>query len=110
MRAGADNPETGARAVAFFPGWCHDVRLSMKEGSKSRKPGTSRPEDWISQSEAARIRGVSRQAIGSLVKKGRLRVRRIGGRPLVNRTELEGFVPKPGRPRRLAYLTMHLKH
>ena len=109
MRAGAENPETGARAVAFFPGWCHDVRLSMKEGSKSRKPGTP-AEDWISQAEAARIRGVSRQAIGSLVKKGRLRVRRIGGKPLVNGTELERFVPKPGRPRRLAYLTMHLKH
>src|SRR5215472_15044795 len=82
----------------------------MKKGRKNRKPETSRAEDWIFQAEAARIRGVSPQAIGDLIKRGRLRVRRIGGEPLLNRIEVERFVPQPGRPRRLAYLTMYLKH
>jgi excisionase family DNA binding protein len=55
--------------------------------------------DWVSQAEAARIRGVSRQAISRLIKKGRLRVFQIGGKVLLNRAEIEAFVPeKPGRP------------
>ena len=57
--------------------------------------------EWISQAEAARIRGVSRQAIARLVKKGRLEVWSVGGRELVRRTEVEQFVPEPGgRPSR----------
>jgi excisionase family DNA binding protein len=77
----------------------------MTTGSKNRKPGTHRTEDWLTQSEAARIRGVSRQAIGDLVKRGRLQVCRIGGELLLNRKEVEAFVRQLGRPRRLAYLT-----
>lgn len=58
------------------------------------------PAEWISQSEAARIRGVSRQAIHKLVKKGRISTLEIGGHVLVNRNELESFEPKePGRPK-----------
>lgn len=58
------------------------------------------PTDWISQAEAARLRGVSRQAIALLVKRGRLSVFLIGGRHLVNRKEIERFKPEePGRPR-----------
>ncbi|MBV8810725.1 MAG: helix-turn-helix domain-containing protein [Acidobacteriaceae bacterium] len=55
--------------------------------------------EWISQAEAARLRGVSRQAIGLLVKKGRLPVLKIGGRVLVRRKALEEFTPgAAGRP------------
>jgi excisionase family DNA binding protein len=55
--------------------------------------------DWVSQAEAARIRRVSRQAISRLVKKGRLRVFRIGGKVFLSRAEIEEFVPEqPGRP------------
>ncbi len=58
------------------------------------------PAEWISQSEAARIRGVSRQAIHKLVKKGSISTLEIGGHVLVNRNELESFEPKePGRPK-----------
>jgi predicted DNA-binding protein (UPF0251 family) len=58
------------------------------------------PRDWISQAEAARLRGVSRQAIALLVKRGRLSVFKIAGRLLVNRKEIEQFKPEePGRPR-----------
>jgi excisionase family DNA binding protein len=57
------------------------------------------PSDWISQAEAARLRGVSRQAIALLVKKGRLPTLKIGGRLLVQRKDVEEFKPEPaGRP------------
>jgi excisionase family DNA binding protein len=57
------------------------------------------PDDWVSQAEAARIRGVSRQAIARLVKKGRLQAYAVGGRTLVRRSEIEAFTPEPaGRP------------
>ena len=59
------------------------------------------PQDWISQSEAARLRGVSRQAIFKLVKKGHLRTLEIGGYVLVNRSDVESFEPQAsGRPTR----------
>ncbi len=55
--------------------------------------------EWISQAEAARIKGVSRQAINKLVRNGRLRSMRIGGHVLVHRLDLESFQPQPsGRP------------
>jgi excisionase family DNA binding protein len=57
------------------------------------------PNEWISQAEAARLRGVSRQAIALLVKKRRLPVLKIGGRVLVRRKEVEKFKPgAAGRP------------
>jgi|HubBroStandDraft_1064217.scaffolds.fasta_scaffold29856_3 excisionase family DNA binding protein len=57
-------------------------------------------EDWISQAEAARIRGVSRQAIARLVKQGRFNVLRVGGKTLLNRPEVKAFKPnRPGRRR-----------
>jgi excisionase family DNA binding protein len=56
---------------------------------------------WISQSEAARIRGVSQEAIAHLIKKGRFRVLRIAGKVLLNRHEVETYKNKPtGRPRK----------
>jgi len=58
-------------------------------------------QGWISQAEAARIRGVSRQLIGRLIKKGRLRVLRIAGKVLLNRREVENYKPqRTGRPRK----------
>jgi excisionase family DNA binding protein len=58
-------------------------------------------DDWISQVEAARIRGVSKQAIAKLIARKRMSAREIGGRMLVRRSEVEAFVPMPiGRPRK----------
>ena len=60
-------------------------------------------EDWISQVEAARIRGVSKQAIAKLIKRNRISAQTIGGRMLVRRSEVEAFLPMPlGRPRKKA--------
>ena len=59
--------------------------------------------DWISQAEAARIRGVSQERIRQLVKEGRLQSLEVAGRKLVRRSEVEVFVAKPeGRPRKKA--------
>jgi excisionase family DNA binding protein len=61
--------------------------------------GDSASADWISQAEAARIRGVSRQAIARLIKKGRFQILRIGGKVLVKRSEVKSYEPEqPGRP------------
>jgi excisionase family DNA binding protein len=57
--------------------------------------------DWITQAEAARLRGVSPQGISDLVKRGRLQTLRIGGKTFVRRTEVEAFSPLTGgRPRK----------
>ena len=61
---------------------------------------TVKPGELISQAEAARIRGVSQQAIANLIRRGRLASALVAGRTLVLRSEVEAFVPKPklGRP------------
>ena len=61
--------------------------------------------DWISQAEAARIRGVSRQAINNLVQRGKLAKLDIGGYALVSRAEVEKFKPAPaGRHKKNAHV------
>jgi excisionase family DNA binding protein len=56
--------------------------------------------DWISQAEAAQLRGVSRQAISKLVRRGRLRSVVIGGHTLVCRADVVLFQPRAaGRPK-----------
>lgn len=58
------------------------------------------PADWVTQSEAARLRNVTRQAIARLVGNGRLRTLDIGGRSFVSRTDVLGFAPhRAGRPK-----------
>jgi excisionase family DNA binding protein len=55
---------------------------------------------WVSQAEAARLRGVTRQAIAKLVRKGKLKTLEIGGYSLVNKQEVLKFKDGPaGRPR-----------
>jgi hypothetical protein len=57
-------------------------------------------EDWadlVTPTQAAKIRGVTRAAISSLVKRGRLNTIEIGGRPFLRRREVENFeAEKPG--------------
>jgi excisionase family DNA binding protein len=64
--------------------------------TKKAKKGAVDMSDLISQSEAARLRGVSRNAIGYLVRQGRLSTTEVGGRTFVYRSEVEAF--KPGKP------------
>jgi excisionase family DNA binding protein len=58
-----------------------------------------RVEDLISLAEAARLRGVSRQAIDDLVKRGKLATVEIAGRRLVSRQDVNAYEPElGGRP------------
>jgi predicted DNA-binding protein (UPF0251 family) len=71
------------------------LRTLTDQSQQSVKPG-----DWISQAEAARIRGVSQPAIVKLIRRGRLTTVNMAGRTVVLRSEVENFIaqPKGGRP------------
>jgi excisionase family DNA binding protein len=61
------------------------------------------PSAWISQAEAARLRGISPQAISELVKRGRLTAYIFGGKKFLKRSEVEAFesrAPGPAPKRR----------
>jgi excisionase family DNA binding protein len=56
-------------------------------------------KDLITQAEAARIRGVSREAIYDLVGRGKLKVVEIGGQKFVRRSDVENYeAGAGGRP------------
>jgi hypothetical protein len=52
--------------------------------------------DLVTQAEAARIRGVSREAIYGLVAREKLTVIEIGGQKFLRRSEVENYQPQPG--------------
>ena len=55
---------------------------------------------WISQAEAARLRGVTRQAISKLIRKQKLNILEVGGHVLVNRQEITEYEGESaGRPK-----------
>ena len=56
------------------------------------------PAQWVSQADAAEMRGVTRQAISRLVKKKRFTTLSIGGKTLLKRSEVEEFEPRPPGP------------
>ena len=62
---------------------------------------TDTVSDLISQTEAARLRGVTRAAIQDLVRRGRIRSVNVGGRALVYHSEIVNYEQgEPGRPRK----------
>lgn len=73
---------------------------------------TAKPENhesldttvWMSKGDASRARGVSRQAIWDLVRRGRLTTRRYKGRVYVSRAEVMGFKPRPRGPAGTGYV------
>jgi excisionase family DNA binding protein len=68
--------------------------------------GAFDPSAWISQAEAARIRGVTRQAIHRLIQRGKLSTLELGGHVLVSRAEIETFQPgEAGRPQNSIEMT-----
>jgi excisionase family DNA binding protein len=62
---------------------------------KTGEPEAVNMQDLISQAEAAELRGVSRAAIADLIRRGRLRTVKLGGRHLVYRSEVESFEELP---------------
>ena len=64
---------------------------------KTAKKGAGDMSDLISQAEAARRRGVTVNAIGDLIRRGRLRSAEVGGRTFVYALDVDGFEKaKPG--------------
>ena len=53
------------------------------------------PSEWVSPADAARIRGVTRQAIMKLMKQGRIETAEIGGKKLVRLSAVSDFKPNP---------------
>lgn len=53
-------------------------------------------KDLVTQAEAARIRGVSREAIYGLVARGKLAPVEIGGQKFLKRSEVESYKPEVG--------------
>jgi hypothetical protein len=59
------------------------------------------PEKWISLAEAARKRGVKKQTMSFLAKKGVFETLRIGNNVFVTREEVANYEPeRGGRPRK----------
>jgi excisionase family DNA binding protein len=77
-------------------------RKGAAEKAHIEKPVKTLPksdEKYISQAEAARLRGVSEQAIANLIQRNRLSFVKVARRTLLLRSEVETFVAKPlGRP------------
>jgi hypothetical protein len=70
----------------------------MSTHQRKSRTKTFDPAQWVSQAEAAQMRGVTRQAIARLVGKGRFTKLLVGGRTLLLRSEVEDFKPKPPGP------------
>ncbi len=70
----------------------------MSSNRKASSSGNFDPAQWVSQAEAAEMRGVTRQAIADLLRKGRFKTLSIGGKTLLKRSEVEEFTPKPPGP------------
>lgn len=104
--------QTGAKIIEINPEPTaltenSDVSLRGKAGeivpllSTSVIDGLSDSEKYVSQTEAARLRGVSRQRIGQLVKSGRLRAVGEGHDALISVENLMNLEEgKKGRPRK----------
>jgi hypothetical protein len=59
------------------------------------------PGKWISLSEASRLRGVKKQTMSYLVKKGRFETLRIGSNVFVVKEDVASYEPDPGgRPKK----------
>ena len=59
------------------------------------------PSEMVSIKQAAKMRGVSMQAIQYLIKQNRFTVVEVGERKYLFRKEVEAFEPRaPGRPRK----------
>lgn len=78
----------------------HDKANELTE-STFRYPHLAGAEVWMSQAEAARVRGVTRQSIHRMTRKGKLRSMEFAGRKLVLREDVVGYeAGKGGRPRK----------
>ena len=61
---------------------------------------TANPNELLTPTQAARLKGVSRQWISNLIRQEKLDVVKIAGRNFVRQSEVLNYkaAPKPGRP------------
>ena len=79
-------------------GACQFYEYRLTVSTHSAQDGTN--SEWISQAEAARLRGVTRQSIAKLVRKGRFRTLSVGGHIFVLRRDVLDYEPQSaGRPK-----------
>ena len=81
------------------------AKKAGKRGKVEKKGSQRQPVfdagEWITKAQAARVRGVTRQAIAKLVSKGKLATLKIAGHTLVKRADVEAYKAEPGgRPTR----------
>jgi hypothetical protein len=72
--------------------------------TKPDNSGTFNADEWMAKGDAARARGVSRQAIWELVNRGRLTTGRFNGRVYVSRAEVMAFKRRPRGPNGTGYV------
>ena len=76
------------------------AKKAGKRGKTGKKGSQRQPVfdagEWITKAEAARVRGVTRQAIAKLVGKGKLATLEIAGHTLVKRADVKAYKPEPG--------------
>lgn len=79
------------------PDNCQDNLRMIK---KKREIKLINASDYVTVTEAAQLRGVSRAAIHELIQRGRLKSEKMFGRVLLYRSEVEAFERgKPGPKR-----------
>ena len=66
--------------------------------TEPEKPRVFNAAEWMSKGDASRARGVSRQAIWELVRRGRLSTIVFAGRTYVDRAEVMSFKRRPRGP------------
>jgi hypothetical protein len=69
----------------------------MRDSDTTTTPAAAGPDDRLTQAEAGRLAGVSRQHVHRLLREGRLRDVGIRGAPRVSRAELLARYPHAGR-------------
>jgi excisionase family DNA binding protein len=77
----------------------YGIKYAMSTNLRRRDENIFDISAWISQSEAARLRRVTRAAISALVKRNRLKTLKIGGKNLLNRADIENYQPQPRGPK-----------
>jgi excisionase family DNA binding protein len=74
------------------------VNVILRDMPKKAENNRDDLEDLITLSEAAKIRGVTRQAIHAIIARGHLQAVNLFGRVLLHRSEVEAYEKKKPGP------------
>jgi len=97
---GLSMPQSARNRASCKDDPAKEAGIGEQNGGKgSQRQPIFDPEEWITKAEAARVRGVTRQAIAKLVARGKLATLAIAGNTLVKRSDVEAYRPeRGGRP------------